>query len=103
MCNPAIERIGVDRDRVWCVSAGPCGCFLGWSAIGEHERLLRLGDLGHGRLGEEAPSLELPFLLLLQQLTAYQPGDGGVVGEDADDVGASFDEGVGRAHLSVRR
>ncbi len=66
LCNPVIERIGRDGGRGWCVSAGPCGCFLGWSAIGEHERHLRLGDLGHGLLGEEAPSLELTFLLLLQ-------------------------------------
>ena len=57
----------------------------------EHERLLGLRDLGHGGLGEETAALQLPFLLLLQQLTAHQPCNGGVVGEDADHVGASLD------------
>jgi hypothetical protein len=35
--------------------------------------------------------LEQPLVVLLEQDGADQPGDAGLVGEDADDVGASFD------------
>ena len=73
-----------------------------WIALRELQHLLRLGDFGHGGLGEEAAAFQLPFLLLLQQLAAHQPGDRGVIGEDADDVDAAFDRVVRRAHLSVR-
>ena len=31
------------------------------------------------------------FLLLVQQLAAHEPGDRGIVGEDADRVGAALD------------
>ena len=49
------------------------------------------GHLGHRGLGEEAAALQVPFLLLLQQLASHQPCDRGVVGEDADHVGAALD------------
>jgi hypothetical protein len=68
--------------------------------------LLLAPDLGHGGLREEAASLQLPFFLLLQQLTAHQPHDRRIVGEDADHVGAAFDflvqpfERVGAPHLA---
>ena len=35
--------------------------------------------------------LQLPFLLLLQQLATHQPHDRSVIGEDPDHVGAAFD------------
>src|SRR5947199_3110089 len=35
--------------------------------------------------------LQLPFVVLLEQHRADQPDDRGLVGEDADDVGAAFD------------
>jgi len=95
MCNPAIEIVRVDRGRAWSVSICRCCRIPCWSRLGERERLLRLRDLGHGGRGEEAAAFQLPFLLLLQQLSAHQPGDGGVVWEDADDVAAALDEGVG--------
>ena len=88
MCNPAIDGIRVERGRGWCVSVGRCCRLIGWISIGEHERLLGLRDLGHRGLREEAAALQLPFLLLLQQLAAHQPGDRGVIGEDANHVGA---------------
>jgi hypothetical protein len=46
------------------------------SLVASHElqRLLGIRDLGHGGLGEEAPALQLPFLLLLQELASHQPG-----------------------------
>jgi hypothetical protein len=53
--------------------------------------LFRRRDPGHGGLGEEASAFQLPFLLLLQELASHQPGDRGVVGEDADHVRAAFD------------
>lgn len=33
----------------------------------------------------------LPFLLLLQELAALQPGDHGIVGEEAHHIGAALD------------
>ncbi len=59
--------------------------------MGELMPLLGLRGLGHGGLREEAAALQLPLLLLLQQLATHQPGDRVVVGEDADHVGAAFD------------
>ena len=81
----------VDRGRSWCASAGDCCRLGGRISIGELQGLFWLRDLGHGRLGEETAALQLPFLLLLQQLAAHQPHDRSVIGEDADHVGAAFD------------
>jgi hypothetical protein len=60
-------------------------------------------DGGHALGREHAAALQLPVLVLLQQHRTHQAGDGGVVGEDADNPSAALDGGVGRAHLSVRR
>ena len=38
-----------------------------------------------------AGALHGPFVILLQQQGADQPGDGGLVGEDAEDVAAPLD------------
>jgi len=46
----------------------------------------------HGIEGEHAAALQLPVLMLLQQHRAHQACDRGVVGEDADNAGAAFDE-----------
>lgn len=35
-----------------------------------------------------------PFVVLLEQDGADEPGDGGLVGEDADDLGSSLDLAV---------
>src|SRR6202030_4045530 len=35
--------------------------------------------------------LQLPFIVLLEQYRANQPNDGGLIGKDADDVGAPLD------------
>lgn len=96
----------MERDRSWCGSADGCSRLLCKMTIGDLQGLLGLRDLGHGGLGDKATALQLPFLLLLQQLAAHQAGDRGVVGEDADDVGASFDlliepvQRVGVPHLA---
>jgi hypothetical protein len=47
---------------------------------------LQLRDGGHALGGEHAAALQLPVLVLLQQHRPHQAGDGGVVGEDADDT-----------------
>jgi hypothetical protein len=35
--------------------------------------------------------LQLPFIVLLEQYRANQPNDGGLIGKDADDIGAPLD------------
>src|SRR5215207_2234090 len=44
--------------------------------------------------GDVAGSLDGPFVVLLEQDCADEPGDGGFVGEDPDDVGAALDLAV---------
>jgi len=46
---------------------------------------------GHGIQREHASSLQLPVLVLLQQHRTDKPGDGCVIGKDADDTGAALD------------
>ena len=46
---------------------------------------------GHGFQGHVAGALDSPFVVLLQKDGSDQADDGGVVGKDADDVGAAFD------------
>jgi hypothetical protein len=49
--------------------------------------------------------LHRPFVVLFQEDGADQSGDGGLVGENADDLGAALDlaveafEGIGRVEL----
>ena len=50
-----------------------------------------LRDCRHALGGEHAAALQLPVLVLLQQHRPHQAGDRGVVGEDSNDAGASFD------------
>jgi hypothetical protein len=62
----------VDRGSRWCLSADGFVWLGKRISIGELQGLFWLRDLGHGGLGEEAPALQLPFLLLLQQLAAHK-------------------------------
>jgi len=41
-----------------------------------------------------ASALDGPFVVLFEQDRADEPGDGGLVGEDADDLGAALDLAV---------
>jgi hypothetical protein len=91
MCNSVIVEFCVDRGTSWRPSGDGCRRLRVDVAVHQLQGLLGLRDLCHGGLGEEAPALELPFLLLLQQLAAHQAGDRGVIGEDTDDIGAALD------------
>ena len=51
----------------------------------------RRWDGSHGVKREHTPALQLPVLVLLQQHRPLQPGDGGVIGEDADHLGEAVD------------
>ena len=48
-------------------------------------------DLGHGGLRDEALALQLPLLLLPQQLADHLPDDRGVIRKVAHHVGTAFD------------
>jgi hypothetical protein len=50
-----------------------------------------VGQLGHGFFGEVAAVDDLPFVVDFAEDRAGEPEQRGGVGEDADDVGASFD------------
>src|ERR1700751_5063830 len=47
-------------------------------------------QFGHD-LNLQIAVLQLPFIVLLEQYRADQPNDGGLIGEDADDIGAPLD------------
>ena len=55
-----------------------------------------IGDRSEGLKGHVAGALDGPLVVLLEQDRANQSGDGGLVGEDADDFGASLDFAVER-------
>jgi hypothetical protein len=58
---------------------------------------LRVGvvvELGHGVFGEVAALGDGPFVVGLDDDCGDEAGDRGVVGEDADDLGAPLDLGV---------
>ena len=90
-CATQRTRILGDQRRAWTRSADVWRHGYGWIFLREIQHLLRLGDFGPGRLGEEATAFQLPFLLLLQQLAAHQPHDRRVVRDDADHVGVALD------------
>src|SRR6478735_6699394 len=51
-------------------------------------------ELGHGAFGEVAAVGELPFVAEVVEDGADEADDAGLVGEDADDPGSSFDLSV---------
>jgi hypothetical protein len=50
-----------------------------------------VGEQGHGFFGEVAAVADLPFVVDLAEDRTGEPEQRGGVGEDTDDVGASFD------------
>src|SRR5215203_1515778 len=76
---------GPPRSPAW---PGRSGCH-GWQA---DERII--AHWCDSFQGDVAGSLDGPFVVLLEQDCADEPGDGGFVGEDPDDVGAALDLAV---------
>ena len=72
----------------------------------EHDGRI-IADRCHGFKGHVAGAPDSPFVTLLHEDGADEPGNGGLVGEDADDVGAPLDlaveafDGVGRVQLGA--
>ena len=64
-----------------------------------------IGDRGDGLKGHVAGALDGPLVVLLEEDGADQSGDCGLVGEDADDLGAPLDfavealDGIGAVKL----
>jgi hypothetical protein len=64
-----------------------------------------IGDRGDCLKGHVTGALDGPLVVLLEQDRPDEAGDGGLVGEDADDLGAALDlaiealERVGRVEL----
>ena len=81
MFNSAIEELYVNPEWSRCSSAYRGSCLLDPITIVEIKRLFGLWELDRRGLEEEVPTIQLPFLLLLQELTAHQPGDRNVIGE----------------------
>ena len=73
--------------RVWPVLSGGHGGQLDDGIVAQR----RDGFQRH-----VAGALHRPFIVLLQQDGTDEPGDGGLVGEDADDLGAALDLAVER-------
>jgi hypothetical protein len=65
----------------------------GWQrgGVGRGDLLGRVVDGGHGFLAEVAAFGDGPVVVLVEQDGADETDDGGVVGEDPDDVPAAFD------------
>jgi hypothetical protein len=73
----------------------------GWSACewlalgrGGGNRRCGVAETGHGCLGEVAALSDGPLVVLFDDHGGDEPLDGGVVGEHADDIGASLDLAV---------
>src|SRR6266481_7876292 len=49
------------------------------------------GDQLRHHVNLQIAVLQLPFIVLLEQYRADQPNNGGLIGEDADDIGAPLD------------
>jgi len=69
------------------------GSFLVRHHRGQSDRLIVADGLQSFKL--QVSALQLPLVVLLEQECADQARDCGVVGEDAHDVGAALDLGVG--------
>ena len=69
--------------------------WIAWNWLSRARDLLGIGRSGHRQFGRHLnlhiAVLQLPFIVLLEQYRANQPNDGGLIGEDADDVGAPLD------------
>ena len=109
-CAPATGpiRVNPECDIVKAVTT--------WPQAGRITKRRTVPGCGHlldqfgQRLGAEVATGDLPLVMLLGQDGTNEAGDGGVVGEDADDVGAAldlaveaFDGVVATHHFDARR
>ena len=96
--------------RAWCSLCAACppasaGC-LSAGHIGQTNGSIIAG-LGDGLKGHVAGSLDGPFVVLLKQQGADETCYCGLVGKDADDLGAAFDfaivslDRIGRVQLGA--
>ena len=67
------------------------GAARGFLQANLRRHVVQRRDRGHALSWKHGPRLQLPVLVLLQQDGAHQAGEGGVIGEDAHDAGASLD------------
>src|SRR6516165_7278259 len=71
------------------------GAGIAWNWLGRARDLPGIGGGGRSPFGHDLnlhiTVLQLPFIILLEQYRANQSNDGGLIGEDADDIGAAFD------------
>src|SRR6266513_5158455 len=69
--------------------------WIAWNWLGRARDLPGIGGSGRSQFGHDLnlqiAVLQLPFIVLLEQYRTDQPNDGGLIGEDADDVGAPLD------------
>ena len=69
--------------------------WIAWNWLGRARDLPGIGGGGRSQFGHDLnlhiAVLQLPFIVLLEQYRANQPNDGGLIGEDADDIGAPLD------------
>ena len=69
--------------------------WIAWDWLGGARDLPGIGGGGRSQFGPDLnlhiAVLQLPFIVLLEQYRANQPNDGGLIGEDADDIGAPLD------------
>ena len=69
--------------------------WIAWDWLGCARDLPGIGGGGHSQFGHHLnlhiAVLQLPFIVLLEQYRANQPNDGGLIGEDTDDIGAPLD------------
>jgi hypothetical protein len=64
-------------------------CGRGW----QHDGYI-IAERGDGFQSHVAGALDGPFIVLFQENRSDQSGDGGLVGEDPDDLGAALDLAV---------
>src|SRR5881227_44984 len=69
--------------------------WIAWNWLGRARDLPGIGGGGRSQFGHDLnlhiAVLQLPFIVLLEQYRANQPNDGGLIGKDADDIGAPLD------------
>lgn len=85
------------------ITRGACDLHRSGGDGMECSDVIHLRDGCHTLSAEQAAAFQLPVLMPLRQHRPHQANNRGVVGEDDEDTGASFDETVCPENLSMRR